>query len=92
VADVLRALEHDAEAVHAQSQALHAAEEALTLIRANYDSGTVNYLQVLIADNQLQQAKLGYIQAQALRLQDTTALFVALGGGRWDANGKNPGQ
>jgi hypothetical protein len=40
---------------------------------------------VLTADNQYQQAKLGYIQAQALRLQDTGALFVALGGGWWHA-------
>jgi hypothetical protein len=28
---------------------------------------------------------LGYIQAQALRLQDTAALFVALGGGWWNS-------
>jgi outer membrane protein TolC len=91
VADILRALEHDAEAVHAQSQALSAAEEALTLSQANYGSGTVNYLQVLLADNQLHQAKIGYLQAQAIRLQDTVALFVAIGGGWWNVEGKDPG-
>jgi len=46
----------------------------------------VNYLQILTADNQYQQARLGYIAAQALRLQDTAALFVALGGGWWNAD------
>ena len=81
VADTLRALEHDAEALHAQSQALKTAEEALRLIQANYQAGVVNYLQILIANGQYHQARIGYLQAQALRLQDTVALFVALGGG-----------
>ena len=90
VADVLRAVENDAEAVRAQSQALDAAEEALALIQANYGAGTVNYLQVLVADNQYHQAKIGYLQAQALRFQDTVALFVALGGGWWNDEKKVP--
>ena len=84
VADTLRALEHDAESVRAQSQSLSAAKEALSLIQANYEAGTVNYLQVLTADNQYHQANIGYLQAQALRLQDTVALFTALGGGWWN--------
>jgi len=91
VADILRALEHDAEAVRAQSQALIAAEEALALIQANYEAGTINYLQVLIADGQYYQAKIGYLQAQALRLQDTVALFVAIGGGWWNIEERVPG-
>ena len=81
VADTLR---HDAETLSAQSQALNKAAEALHLIQANYQAGTVNYLQVLIADYQYQQDKLGYIQAMGQRLQDTAALFVALGGGWWN--------
>lgn len=85
VADALDALQHDAETLSAQSQALNTAAEALHLIQANYQAGTVNYLQVLIADYQYQQAKLGYIQAMGQRLQDTAALFVALGGGWWNA-------
>ncbi len=84
VADTLRALEHDAETVKAQSEALSAAEEALRLIQANYRAGTVNYLQVLIANSQYNQAQIGYIQAQTQRFQDTVALFVALGGGWWN--------
>jgi len=85
VADALDALQHDAQSVHADSQALGAATEALHLIEANYQAGTVNYLQVLIANYQYQQAELGYIRAVGQRLQDTAALFVALGGGWWNA-------
>lgn len=91
VADVLRALENDAGSVHAQSQAVSAAEEALRLIQANYQAGVVNYLQVLIADSQYYQAKIGYLQAVAQRYQDTVALFVALGGGWRDTKKKTPG-
>jgi outer membrane protein TolC len=84
VADTLKALEHDAQLVKAQAGALRSAKEALDLVQANYQSGLANYLQVIVANNQYQQALLGYISAQALRLQDTAALFVALGGGWWN--------
>jgi NodT family efflux transporter outer membrane factor (OMF) lipoprotein len=87
VADALDALQHDAETVRAQSQALNTAAEALRLIQANYQAGTINYLQVLIADYQYEQATLGYIQAVGQRFQDTAALFVALGGGWWNSPG-----
>lgn len=85
IADLLQALEHDAETLDAQSRGLRAAEEGLRLIQANYQAGIVNYLQVLIANSQYHQAKIGYLQAQVQRLQDTVALFVALGGGWWNA-------
>lgn len=91
VADALRGVEHDAEAVDAQSQALKAAEEALRLFQANYQAGTVNYLQILIANAQYHQAKIGYLQAKAQRLQDTVALFVALGGSWRNAADNPPG-
>jgi NodT family efflux transporter outer membrane factor (OMF) lipoprotein len=91
VADTLRALEHDAETLQAESEALIAAEEALRLIQINYRAGTVNYLQVLIANTQYHQAKIGYLQAKAQRLQDTVALYVALGGGWWNDADNVPG-
>ena len=91
VADTLRALEHDAELVNAQSHALSAAEEALRLIQANYQAGTANYVQVLVANGQYDQAKIGYLQALAQRYQDTAALFVALGGGWWNAEENGTG-
>jgi NodT family efflux transporter outer membrane factor (OMF) lipoprotein len=89
VADTLRALEHDAEALQAQSQSLSSAEEALRLIQANYEAGIVSYVQVLIADYQYHQARMGYLQALAQRFQDTVALFVALGGG-WSNPARGP--
>jgi NodT family efflux transporter outer membrane factor (OMF) lipoprotein len=88
VADTLRALEHDAETLNAQSQSLDSAEKALRLMQANYEAGLVNYVQVLIADNLYHQAKIGYLQAQAQRFQDTVAIFVALGGGWWNTEGE----
>jgi outer membrane protein TolC len=87
LADTLDALQHDAQTLSAQSRALGAAAEALRLIDTNYRAGTVNYLQVLVADYQYQQTEIGYIQAMGQRLQDTAALFVALGGGWWTAEG-----
>ncbi len=84
VADALRALEHDAEALRAQKDASDSAEEALHLFEANYRAGIANYLQVIVANEQYVQAKLVYLQAVAQRLQDTVALYVALGGGWWN--------
>ena len=84
VADTLRALEHDAETLQAQSHALSTSEEALRLVQANYQAGTANYLQMIAADDQYHQAKIGYLQASAQRFQDSVALFVALGGGWWN--------
>ncbi len=69
VADTLRALEHDAETLSAQADAVHAAFDALHLTHINYQAGIATYLQLLIADEQYPQATLAYVQAQAQRLQ-----------------------
>ncbi len=84
VADVLRALQNDADLVGAQSRAVRTAEEALRLVDANFRTGVATYLQVLVASGQYHQARIGHLQAVAQRLQDTVALFAALGGGWWD--------
>jgi outer membrane protein TolC len=84
VADSLKALEHDAEALQAQVEAKNAASEALNLLQANYRAGLVTYLDVFTADVQFHQATIAYLQALALRYQDTVALYVALGGGWWN--------
>jgi len=91
VADVLRALEHDAQILDARSNAFQTAEQALQLIQANYQAGLVNYPQVLVQDIQYRQAVIGYLEARAQRFQDTTALFVALGGGWWNAEQQSSG-
>jgi NodT family efflux transporter outer membrane factor (OMF) lipoprotein len=85
VADTLRGLQHDAESLKAQTEAVETAEGAMRLIQANYAAGVSNYLQVLVADGQYLLARIGYVQAVAQRLQDTVALYVALGGGWWNA-------
>jgi NodT family efflux transporter outer membrane factor (OMF) lipoprotein len=85
VADSLKALEHDAEGLQAQVEAKLAASEALSLLQANYRAGLVAYPDVLVADVQFHNATIAYLQAVAQRQQDTVALFVALGGGWWNA-------
>ncbi|MDR3554664.1 MAG: efflux transporter outer membrane subunit [Syntrophobacteraceae bacterium] len=92
VADALRALQFDASALEAQAQSLDAAAQNLQLVQSNYQAGLAGYLDLLTADNQYQQAKIAHIQARALRLQDTSALFTALGGGPWTPPGEGKSQ
>jgi NodT family efflux transporter outer membrane factor (OMF) lipoprotein len=80
VADVLTALQHDAEQLAAQQNALDTSEANLRLTRESYSAGNVGVLQVLDAERLLQQARLGFSRAQAQRYQDTAQLFLALGG------------
>ena len=86
VAETLQALEHDAELVDAQRQLLESASTALALQRESYAAGKSDVLQLIIAERAYQQARLGMVTAQARRLQDTAQLFVALGGGWWEAD------
>lgn len=81
VSDALNALQFDADALAAQSQAEQAAAKSLDLVKASYRLGAASYLQLLDATRQWQQARIGYIQARANRLSDTAALYAALGGG-----------
>jgi NodT family efflux transporter outer membrane factor (OMF) lipoprotein len=83
VADSLRALESDARELKAQKRAEIAAHAALKLTKAQYRLGSIDYLPVLTAEQQYQQALVNRIQAQAARYSDTAALFQALGGGWW---------
>jgi NodT family efflux transporter outer membrane factor (OMF) lipoprotein len=84
VADTLTALANDAGALQAQAEALAAAKQSLALLQANYEAGLVSYLDVLVADAQLHRTQVDFIDAQARRLQDTAALYLALGGGWWN--------
>ncbi len=86
VADALRALELDAEGLKAQSEAEQATRESLGLVRVQYDEGAASYLQVLDATRLYQQSRIALIQARAARLNDTAALYAALGGG-WRGDG-----
>jgi NodT family efflux transporter outer membrane factor (OMF) lipoprotein len=81
VADLIRAIEHDTELLQTEIRATDDTLLALNLVHANYKAGSVSYMQVILADIQYRQSKIGYLQAQAQQLQDATALYVALGGG-----------
>jgi NodT family efflux transporter outer membrane factor (OMF) lipoprotein len=80
VADVLQAINHDAEQASAQDHALNAAEASLRLARAGYQAGEIDVLQVLDAERAYQRALLGQIGAQTAQCLDTAQLSVALGG------------
>jgi NodT family efflux transporter outer membrane factor (OMF) lipoprotein len=84
VADILQALMHDTNLLTAQSRALSMASEAVRLQRISYGSGGSGIIGLLDAQRQYQQAKLGYVRAEAQRYQDTVQLLVAMGGGWWD--------
>jgi NodT family efflux transporter outer membrane factor (OMF) lipoprotein len=84
VADVLRALEADANELKAQADADASARDLFELTQKQFQLGAVNYLSLLNAEREYQQAKIGLVQAQAARFSDTAALFQALGGGWWN--------
>lgn len=81
VADTLRALETDAEKLQADYAAAQAAEGSLRLTETQYKLGAASYLSLLSAQQAYTRARTGYITSLAARLQDTAALFQALGGG-----------
>lgn len=84
VADSLRALEFDANALQAQADAESLAAESLALAKRQYDLGAISYLGLLDAQRSYQQTHIALVQAQAARYADTAALFQALGGGWWN--------
>jgi NodT family efflux transporter outer membrane factor (OMF) lipoprotein len=84
VADALRALQFDADALKAAVHAERAAARNLDLVRTQLRLGAVNYLALLNAQMTYQTALSNLVQAQASRYADTAALFQALGGGWWN--------
>ena len=84
VADTLRALQSDADALSAQLAAEHAAADSLAVARRQFQLGSGTYLTLLNAEQTYQQAHIALVQAQAARFSDTAALFQALGGGWWN--------
>jgi NodT family efflux transporter outer membrane factor (OMF) lipoprotein len=80
VADSLHALDTDADALNAASRAESAARKSLGVARHQLELGSVSYVSLLIGEQTYQQAVISAIQARASRLEDTAALFQALGG------------
>jgi NodT family efflux transporter outer membrane factor (OMF) lipoprotein len=89
VADTLTALDHDAQALKAEYDALNAVKASLDLTQKQYAVGSINYNSLLTAQQAYQQSRLAYVQAAANRYTDTVTLFQALGGGWW--NRRDPG-
>jgi NodT family efflux transporter outer membrane factor (OMF) lipoprotein len=85
VADALRAIEFDTQALRTQAEAESLARQSLALSSEQYRLGAVSHLQLLDVQRTYQQTRIGLVQAQAARYADTAALFQALGGGWWNA-------
>src|ERR1700736_2312481 len=81
VADALRALQSDARAVRAARHAEETAKASLDIVQKQLDAGHVNQLAVLNAQQTYLTASVIRVQTEAIRLSDTVALFMALGGG-----------
>lgn len=81
VADVLRALDNDAQTLAALATADIAAQGSLESMQRQYALGAASYVQLLTAQQQAQQNRINLIAAQSQRLVDSAALYQALGGG-----------
>ncbi len=90
VADTLRAIEWDAQALKAAADTESLAKESLSLTESQYAAGGVSYLTLLNAQRQYFDARRNRVQAEALRYADTAALYVALGGGWWNRPATTP--
>jgi NodT family efflux transporter outer membrane factor (OMF) lipoprotein len=90
VANALRALQSDADTLKATVAAEQTAQASLNLSRQQYELGAVNYLTLLNAQQQYQNALINRVRAQASRYSDTAALFQALGGGWWHRSDVKP--
>ncbi|WP_281932432.1 efflux transporter outer membrane subunit [Methylocystis iwaonis] len=84
VADALRSLQSDAKAVSTARKAEDAAKRSLDIVRMQLRYGQVSQIAVLNAQRTFLLASLSRVQAEATRLSDTAALFMALGGGWWN--------
>jgi len=84
VANVLAALQLDAETLRVQLYAEQTAEQSLEITTERFQAGAIAYLSLLDAQRTYQQARIALVIAQANRFLDTVALFQALGGGWWN--------
>lgn len=84
VADALQSLQHDAALVRAAAKSEAAAKASLDIIRKQLALGQVNQVVVLNAQQTYLNASITHVQAEATRLSDAAALFMAIGGS-WPA-------
>ena len=84
VADALRSLQADARSVQAAIKAETAAKASLDIVQKQLVLGQITQVTVLNAQQAYFNAAITRVQAEATRLSDTAALFMALGGS-WPA-------
>ncbi|HYC08261.1 MAG TPA: TolC family protein, partial [Steroidobacteraceae bacterium] len=84
VADTLRALQADADALEANAEADRAAKASFDLAREQYRIGTLSLVALLNSEQTYRQSEIALVQAEANRYADTAGLFQALGGGWWN--------
>ncbi|MHB1871133.1 MAG: efflux transporter outer membrane subunit [Steroidobacteraceae bacterium] len=80
VADALRQLDNDAEALQRLSTAYATSRQSLELLRGQYRIGSASYVQLLISEQQTQQIRMDLVAARAAKLADSAALYQAMGG------------
>ena len=90
VADALRALQSDAQAVKAATTTEKAAAEGFAMLRKERQVGGANTLQVFLSQQVYLSALANSVQARAAQYVDTVALFQALGGGWWNRSDPRP--
>jgi outer membrane protein TolC len=79
VADTLAALEHDAQSLDAASVAALAAQKSFEETAARYRLGAVPVTAARASEQQYRNARLDEIRFTGARLNDTAALFQAMG-------------
>ncbi len=90
VADALRALQSDAQAVKAATYTEKAAAEGFDILKKERIVGGANTLQVFLSQQVYLSALTTSVQARAAQYADTVALFQALGGGWWNRSDPRP--
>ena len=84
VADSLRAIDHDAQTLHALTEAAVQAEATYDTASLRYAAGGISQLSLLDAQRQYLQTALDRSNSAANRYSDSASLFQALGGGWWN--------
>ncbi len=90
VADSLRAIENDAQALASIAAADAAARESVRSTERRFDLGAASNLELLVIQQQAEQIRIQRVAAQAQRLSDSVALYLAMGGGALSAANPAP--
>lgn len=80
-ADVVQAVDKDAQALASIAAADAAAEASVRSVRQQFDLGTASGVELLVVQEQSRRIRVQLVAAQAQRLANTVALFMAMGGG-----------